>query len=51
MQIWKFIAPGLYKHEKIAILPYLVLTPILFFRRYACLLFGNAFSNKVFFII
>ena len=30
MQIWKFIAPGLYKHEKIAILPYLILTPILF---------------------
>ena len=29
MQIWKFIAPGLYKHEKIAILPYLVLTPVL----------------------
>ncbi len=29
-QIWKFIAPGLYKHEKIAILPYLVLTPVLF---------------------
>ena len=23
MQIWKFIAPGLYKHEKIAIIPYL----------------------------
>ena len=31
MQLWKFIAPGLYKHEKNAILPYLVLTPILFF--------------------
>ncbi len=31
MQIWKFIAPGLYKHEKIAILPYLTLTPVLFF--------------------
>ena len=30
MQIWKFIAPGLYKHEKHAILPYLILTPILF---------------------
>ena len=31
MQIWKFIAPGLYKHEKMAIVPYLILTPILFF--------------------
>ena len=31
IQIWKFIAPGLYKHEKIAIAPYLILTPILFF--------------------
>ncbi len=31
IQIWKFIAPGLYKHEKVAILPYLILTPILFF--------------------
>ena len=31
MQIWKFIAPGLYKHEKTAILPYLILTPVLFF--------------------
>ncbi len=31
IQIWKFIAPGLYKHEKVAIIPYLVLTPILFF--------------------
>ena len=30
IQIWKFIAPGLYKHEKTAILPYLILTPILF---------------------
>ena len=31
IQIWKFIAPGLYDHEKIAIMPYLVITPILFF--------------------
>ena len=31
VQIWKFIAPGLYKHEKLAIIPYLILTPILFF--------------------
>ena len=31
IQIWKFIAPGLYKHEKNAFLPFLVATPILFF--------------------
>jgi len=29
-QIWKFIAPGLYKNEKKTLLPYLVATPILF---------------------
>jgi len=31
VQLWKFIAPGLYKKEKQAFLPYLVATPILFF--------------------
>ena len=31
IQIWKFIAPGLYAHEKSAIMPYLIVTPILFF--------------------
>ena len=30
MQIWKFVAPGLYKNEKRALLPYLVATPVLF---------------------
>ena len=30
IQIYKFIAPGLYKYEKKAILPYLIFTPILF---------------------
>ena len=30
MQIWKFIAPGLYKDEKKALLPYLIATPTLF---------------------
>ena len=30
-QMWRFIAPGLYKNEKHAFLPFLVLTPILFF--------------------
>jgi sec-independent protein translocase protein TatC len=29
-QIWMFVAPGLYKHEKKAFLPFLVATPILF---------------------
>ena len=29
-QIWKFVAPGLYKNEKQALIPYLVLTPLLF---------------------
>lgn len=30
-QVWMFIAPGLYKNEKGAFLPFLVCTPILFF--------------------
>ena len=30
IQIWKFIAPGLYNNEKKALLPYLISTPILF---------------------
>tara|TARA_Y100000590_G_scaffold73463_1_gene80915 strand:- start:661 stop:1419 length:759 start_codon:yes stop_codon:yes gene_type:complete len=29
-QVWKFIAPGLYKNEKSALLPYLIATPVLF---------------------
>lgn len=29
-QIWRFIAPGLYKNEKRAFLPYLFATPVLF---------------------
>ncbi len=31
IQIWRFIAPGLYSKEKRAFLPFLVATPILFF--------------------
>lgn len=30
-QIWKFVAPGLYKNERHAFLPFLVATPVLFF--------------------
>ena len=36
IQVWKFIAPGLYKAEKSAFLPFLVATPILFFLGGAC---------------
>ncbi|PPR11385.1 MAG: Sec-independent protein translocase protein TatC [Alphaproteobacteria bacterium MarineAlpha11_Bin1] len=31
MQMWMFVAPGLYKNEKRAFFPFLVATPILFF--------------------
>lgn len=31
LQVWKFIAPGLYKNEKNAFLPFLIATPVLFF--------------------
>jgi sec-independent protein translocase protein TatC len=30
MQLWKFIAPGLYKNERKAFLPFLIATPVLF---------------------
>lgn len=30
-QVWIFVAPGLYRHEKRAFLPFLAATPILFF--------------------
>src|SRR3546814_17789255 len=30
-QLWRFVAPGLYQHEKSAFLPFLVATPFLFF--------------------
>lgn len=30
MQVWKFVAPGLYKNERRAFLPFLAATPVLF---------------------
>lgn len=30
-QLWMFVAPGLYKHERKAFLPFLAATPVLFF--------------------
>ena len=31
IQLWRFVAPGLYKRERAAFLPFLVATPVLFF--------------------
>lgn len=36
IQIWKFIAPGLYGGERKAFLPFLIATPVLFFAGGAC---------------
>lgn len=36
MQIWMFIAPGLYANEKQVFFPFLVATPVLFFAGGAC---------------
>ncbi|MCB5945352.1 twin-arginine translocase subunit TatC [Acidocella sp. KAb 2-4] len=41
-QLWLFVAPGLYKREKRALLPFLIVTPILFFA-------GGALAYYVFF--
>ena len=30
-QLWRFVAPGLFKREKMAFLPFLIATPVLFF--------------------
>lgn len=40
MQVWKFVAPGLYKNERHAFLPFLVATPVLFVAGASLLYFG-----------
>ena len=38
-QLYRFIAPGLYRNERKAVLPYLVISPFLFFSRcFSCFL-------------
>ena len=39
-QLWRFVAPGLYRNEKQAFLPFLIASPVLFF-------FGAAFAHFV----
>ena len=36
MQIWRFVAPGLYEGERKTFLPFLLATPVLFFAGAAC---------------
>ena len=40
IQIWKFVAPGLYKNERQAFLPFLIATPILFCAGAALVYYG-----------
>jgi sec-independent protein translocase protein TatC len=42
VQVWKFVAPGLYRNEKEVFLPFLIATPVLFFT-------GGAFAYFVVF--
>lgn len=39
-QLWLFVAPGLYRREKRALLPFLIVTPILFFAGGAVAYYG-----------
>jgi sec-independent protein translocase protein TatC len=39
-QLWRFVAPGLYKNEKAAFLPFLIASPVLFFM-------GAAFAHYI----
>ena len=45
IQVWKFVAPGLYKNERRAFAPYLVATPVLFIMG-AAFAFGMASTFK-----
>jgi sec-independent protein translocase protein TatC len=38
-QIYMFVAPGLYKHERKAFIPYLIATPIFFVARRGCMVY------------
>ena len=51
IQIYKFIAPGLYKNEKRAFTLFNINTYTFFIRWIISLLFSYAFSYKIFFII
>jgi sec-independent protein translocase protein TatC len=49
-QLWQFVAPGLYKKEKKALLPFLVATPVLFIMG-ACLAYFIAIPMALHFLL
>jgi sec-independent protein translocase protein TatC len=49
-QIWKFVAPGLYRNEKRAFLPFLLMTPV-FFTLGACLAYFIAMPVALRFLL
>ena len=44
VQIWLFVAPGLYRHEKKAFLPFLLATPFMFYA--GCAVMYYAWSGR-----
>ncbi|MDG2535980.1 twin-arginine translocase subunit TatC [Sphingomonas sp. HITSZ_GF] len=49
-QLWRFVAPGLYRQEKKALLPFLLATPILFIAG-ACLAYFIAIPTALHFLL
>ena len=47
IQLWMFIAPGLYKNEKGAFLPFLIATPVLFIYLPSCLAIFSWVSDRL----
>ena len=48
LQVWMFVAPGLYANEKNAFLPFLIATPVLFFAGGACAEIRHRRSSRSF---
>jgi len=49
-QLWMFVAPGLYKHEKNAFLPFLMATPVMFILGF-CFLYYVMLPNAIRFLV
>ncbi|HWD27304.1 MAG TPA: twin-arginine translocase subunit TatC [Rhizomicrobium sp.] len=49
-QLWMFVAPGLYKHERNAFLPFLLATPVMFILGF-CFLYYVMLPNAIRFLV